>query len=455
MSSSSPTADTDPLSLLRLSISQSSPPSLSHTPNPPPQGASPVILASASYLIFPSAEFPLWTKTRFHKTSGESVDLRSIYFAWLHREDTIPDYITKAQNLGDGVVTNLAFLERLELVTWLEGGQEESDFIKPLASTAASTSASAGAHAASAAPGSGATGAAAVGGQGVQSTPGGSAKIGGSSAALTGKVRVTDPRLLEIYSYERVLSNRNTFLRGIKPTDFSHVRKQAEDFITRLRNQKPSGNNPSSSSSTPGSHHHHPHHPQQKSLPHRTGHPAAGSSTSTTSTSSKSPSKSRSRDPIILLSPSASSLLTMANIKPFLENGAFISTSQLPGPHETIHQISRLIPAIHPTAPVRFLVVDNIEKFKPDYWDRVVGVFTTGQAWQFRDYKWNNPVELFRQVRGFYVGWDGEAVPDQVRGWGAGVKCLSIERGRRFRDREVCESIWDGIETGMKAKFGR
>ncbi|CUS07285.1 unnamed protein product [Tuber aestivum] len=426
MSSLSSTADTDPLSLLRLSISQSPPPSLSHTPNPPPQE---VTLASASYLIFPSAAFPLWTKTRFHKSSGESVDLRSIYFAWLHREDTIPDYITKAQNLGDGVVTNLAFLERLELVTWLEGGQEESDFIKPLASAAASASASTDAHAASAV-----------------------AKIGGSSTALAGKVRVTDPRLLEIYSYERVLSNRNTFLRGIKPTDFSHVRKQAEDFITRLRNQKPSSSNPSS---TPGPHHPHPHHhAQQKSLPHRSGHPAGGD-TSTTSTPSKSPSKSRSRDPIILLSPSASSLLTMANIKAFLENGTFIPSSQLPGPHETLHHISRLIPGIHPTAPVRFLVVDSIEKFKPDYWDRVVGVFTTGQAWQFRDYKWNNPVELFRQVRGFYVGWDGETVPDQVRGWGAGVKCLSIERSRRFRDREVCESIWDGIETGMKLKFGR
>lgn len=218
MSSSSLTADTDPLSLLRLSISQSSSPSLSHTPNPPLQGASPVTLASASYLIFPSAAFPLWTKTRFHKSGGESVDLRSIYFAWLHREDTIPDYITKAQNLGDGVVTNLAFLERLELVTWLEGGQEESDFIKPLASAVASASVSADSHTASGAPGGGVAGAVAMGGQGVQSTLGGSAKIGGSSAALTGKVRVTDPRLLEIYSYERVLSNRNTFLRGIKPT---------------------------------------------------------------------------------------------------------------------------------------------------------------------------------------------------------------------------------------------
>lgn len=101
---------------------------------------------------------------------------------------------------------------------------------------------------------------------------------------------------------------------------------------------------------------------------------------------------------------------------------------------------------------MRFIVVDSPEKFKPDYWDRVVAVFTTGQAWQFRGYKWSNPVELFREVRGFYIGWEGEKVPDVVKGWGAGVRCLSVERARRFRDREVCEVIWEGIETSMKAK---
>ena len=38
---------------------------------------------------------------------------------------------------------------------------------------------------------------------------------------------------------------------------------------------------------------------------------------------------------------------------------------------------------------------DALAKFGPDAWDRVVCVMTTGQAWQFKPYKWNDPKVLF------------------------------------------------------------
>lgn len=46
----------------------------------------------------------------------------------------------------------------------------------------------------------------------------------------------------------------------------------------------------------------------------------------------------------------------------------------------------------------RYFVVDSAEalaKFGTDAWDRVVCVMTTGQAWQFKPYKWNDPKILF------------------------------------------------------------
>jgi hypothetical protein len=39
--------------------------------------------------------------------------------------------------------------------------------------------------------------------------------------------------------------------------------------------------------------------------------------------------------------------------------------------------------------------VDALSKFGADAWDRVVCVVTTGQAWQFQRYKWNEPRQLF------------------------------------------------------------
>ena len=50
------------------------------------------------------------------------------------------------------------------------------------------------------------------------------------------------------------------------------------------------------------------------------------------------------------------------------------------------------------TCAFRYFVVDSTEalaKFGADAWDRVVCVMTTGQAWQFRPYKWAEPKTLF------------------------------------------------------------
>lgn len=168
---------------------------------------------------------------------------------------------------------------------------------------------------------------------------------------------------------------------------------------------------------------------------------------------------SRRPDPIILLSPSASSLLKMSNIKSFLESGLYIPAD---GANSTststasILHISRLIPSIDQMRSIRFIIVDTPEQFKPEYWGRVVAVFTTGQVWQFKSYKWQQPTELFRHILGVYVGWRGEPLPETVRSWGRGVLRVGIDKyvpgGSRWRDREIVESIWKSIEEGMRAK---
>jgi parafibromin len=202
-------AEQDPLLLLRNSIASDTPCIPTTTDDVSAATAVDLSLATATFLQFPSASvsIPLITPTRFI-SSNKPVDLRSIYFAWLKRETAIPEYNASALSLNaelaaeggaGGEVQNLAFVERLDLITWLEGASEESEYIKPLASDVSSATASA---------------------QVAAGVKGGIAPVT-SAGGRQGKS--IDPRLAEIYNGERRMGDRNSVLRGIKPTVYPPV----------------------------------------------------------------------------------------------------------------------------------------------------------------------------------------------------------------------------------------
>ncbi|KAH8592941.1 RNA pol II accessory factor, Cdc73 family-domain-containing protein [Bisporella sp. PMI_857] len=416
------TTHQDPLLLLRQSIASSSPCIPTITEEAATASDVDLSLAEAKFLHFPSpinATIPLSTPTRF-TSSEKPVDLRSIYFAWLKKDESIPDYNDQASSLdaqlsaagvGEGTVQKLAFVERLELITWLEGGSDESEYIKPLPSD--TTNATASAQVASGAAGG----------------------IAPVTSGATGRVgRNIDPRLQEIYNGERKMGDRNTALRGIKPTDFSHVRKLAQPFNARKAAQQAA---------------------------------AAHANNATLAHNPKPPVRKAARpDPIILLSPSASSLLRMTNIKSFLESGTYTpaesSSLTSSSASASILHMERTLPSIDAARSIRFIIVDTPEQFKPEYWARVVAVFTTGQAWQFKNYKWQSPYDLFRNTLGVYIGWRGDALPDTVKSWGRGVLTVQVDKynigaaaASRWRDREVVEEIWKRIEDNMRNKGWR
>ncbi|KAG8168184.1 hypothetical protein KVR01_003873 [Diaporthe batatas] len=367
-----------------------------------------------------STALPIDSPTRFQPDESTTIDLRSIYFAWVNRDLAIPDYNAAATALNEelaakglgATVHKLAFVERVDLITWLEGGGE-SEYIKKLPGDAAP----------------------AAGAEALKS----SSQQAAAAGARAGKGSL-DPRLQQIYAGERKMGDRNTVLRGVKPIDFSGVRKHATLFTSRKPGQ-------------PGQQPHHP----SSSAAAAAGGGLGGAGLPLNQKPARRP------DPIILLSPSASSLLRISNVRAFLETGRY----ELPesGSTATMLNIMRVMREIDPNRAMRFILVEGPENFKPEYWNRVVAVFTTGQPWQFKNYKWSNPNELFRHVLGVHVGWRGDQVPDNVRNWGHRVQCFTVDKWRdpalpgaeasRFRDREVVESIWKQIENNMRSKGWR
>jgi parafibromin len=192
----------------------------------------------------------------------------------------------------------------------------------------------------------------------------------------------------------------------------------------------------------------------------RKSQPSAGIGTSTSIALNQKP-QARRLDPIILLSPSASSILRMSNARSFLEDGTFVPPDAGTSTAGRLH-VQRVIKSIDPNRPMRFRLMEGSEQSKPEFWNHVVAVFTTGQTWQFKNYKWSNPNELFKHTLGIYVGWRGEQPPDNIKGWGHRVLVTGIDRWRgdgqeasRFRDKEVVEHIWKSIEMNMTSKGWR
>lgn len=290
----------------------------------------------------------------------KSHNLNTVYFYWVHREDSAAEYIKSCEEAQVGVVP---FVDRSELVDLLEGRTD---------GTTANT------------------------------------------AAVPAKRKAEEDVLIkEIRANEIDLIDHNKALRGSKLIDFSQIKRECEVKII-----KPILSSKKSSKTT-------------------------GAATTGLSAALKN------KEPIILMSPSASALLNMSNIKEFLSEGRFRAEAAAVG-GDTILKVKRASTKF--AKPVTFLVINNIEKFivKPEYWDRVVAIFTTGQEWQFKNYKYKEPNVLFQRYKGFYVGWEGEPVPANIAKWN--VEVVKMERNVRFKDGQVSQHLWESLERWMTAR---
>lgn len=164
----------------------------------------------ASYLVLNHdgnrRAVPLDISTRF-ESNNKFVNFRSIYFAWVNRDLPITDYIAKINELNEELqasgkserVQNLVFAEKLDLITWLEGTSDESEHIRIPQNEADQQAAISRA----------ATGFTARPADGIDAN---------HTALASRDSSGIDIKLREIINGERRMGDRNTVLRGIKPT---------------------------------------------------------------------------------------------------------------------------------------------------------------------------------------------------------------------------------------------
>lgn len=156
--------------------------------------------------------------------------------------------------------------------------------------------------------------------------------------------------------------------------------------------------------------------------------------------------------PIIIVPASASSMITIHNAQDLLEKGAYISTAEIKKAGKAVKKGAEVF-VEHSTQnrtdysiPQKYQVVDNVRRFGPKEWARVVCVFTDGAAWQFKDWKYSTPLEVFapNHSLGIHLFLDDRPLEPIIKTWN--VSRLAISKKKRHLDRILYADFWRQLD---------
>jgi RNA pol II accessory factor, Cdc73 family, C-terminal len=98
---------------------------------------------------------------------------------------------------------------------------------------------------------------------------------------------------------------------------------------------------------------------------------------------------------------------------------------------------------------IEFVILDDPRSLNSEEdWQRVVAVFASGVDWQFKDWRWSNPVELFQRVLGVHLMLDNDKVTVNVQSWSC--KVLKINQFKRHLDAGAANVFWDLVQKYLQ-----
>ncbi|KAL6933813.1 hypothetical protein ACO0R3_001594 [Hanseniaspora guilliermondii] len=352
--------------------------------------------------------------TNFTKNN---LSLRVVYHCWLNKDTSAADYLNDCKTKN---IQNVAFLIRNDLIAWLSGSKDDSRYIEEERQTLLKKTSST------------------TGNLHEQEQADGNVDMenelnANDSANDDFDMDGLNKDSKHVGVNERSLTDHNSLMRGSKLVDFNFLVDQTEQLVKDLTKEI----------SILAS---------QEQIQDKKITQSNGINKNITQNVAKS-SIGKGKDPVILIPSSASSVITMANVREFLLNGQFISSSDVVDLDNDIIKISKKFDVTKQNEQsnvvvgqtLRFNVVNNTRLFsKPEYWDRVVAIIVSGQEWQFQDYKWSNPDELFKHCNGVYFGLSDKNMPENIEKWN--VHRYFLDKNKAYKNIEASNLFWDNVK---------
>ncbi|XP_050371927.1 protein CDC73 homolog [Argentina anserina] len=160
--------------------------------------------------------------------------------------------------------------------------------------------------------------------------------------------------------------------------------------------------------------------------------------------------------PIILVPSAFQTLITIYNVKEFLEDGVYIPTDvkvkQMKGAKPDCVTVQKKFSRDRDRVVTAYEVRDKPSGLKSEDWDRVVAVFVLGKEWQFKDWPFKDHVEIFNKITGFFMRFEDDSVESAkvVKQWN--VKIISISKNKRHQDRAAALEVWDRLEEFVRSR---
>jgi len=152
-----------------------------------------------------------------------------------------------------------------------------------------------------------------------------------------------------------------------------------------------------------------------------------------------------SRTPIIIIPAAPKSLITMFNAKEILQDLKYVSTEdkRAGGAKKENDVLIQRRKEGGLTVPYR--VLDNAGRLNNAEWDRVVGVFVMGQAWQFKGWPHEGrPVDILSRIAGFHIKQQEAELEKNIDNWA--VTVIQLSRTKRHLDRAALLTFWEKLD---------
>ena len=157
--------------------------------------------------------------------------------------------------------------------------------------------------------------------------------------------------------------------------------------------------------------------------------------------------------PVIVLPNAISSPVTMINAKEFFCDAKYIPSDVLKkrgARKSSTLKFKRAVGQKFGGKEIEYEIVDNPQlRFgtNKDEWNRIVAVVAQGAEWQFKGWRWSNPVQIFTNTFGFFISMEGEPIPPSLVGWN--VTQSKLNRDKRGLDSVTYASFWNKLDEWM------